>query len=97
MKSIERRLLTIEKTIPCLDGSETKAIFFQSISGRRDAPEPLPVDGWRCGDIEIIRQPGESDDALMGRAVQAAPVGSLPGSVPSFYSIDGKGVKTDAC
>jgi len=84
--NIDKRLSSIEKRLVDDSGEET-AIFFVTVSARKNAPPPQPILGWTYDDHKIMRLPGESDDDLSTRALATVRPFLRDGESPSFFAI----------
>jgi hypothetical protein len=85
-KNIDKRLSSIEKRLLDDNGEET-AIFFVTVSARKNAPPPQPVLGYKYGNHEILRLPDESDDDLENRAMAIVRPFLRDGEAPTFFAI----------
>ena len=92
-KNIDKRLSNIENRLLNDSGEET-AIFYVTVSARKDGPLPQPILGYKYKTHEIIRKPGESDDDLQLRAREKVRPFLRDGEAPCFFAIQNQEEKT---
>jgi hypothetical protein len=91
--NIDNRLKKLETRLVDDSGEET-AIFFVTVSARKNAPPPEPILGYKYKNHEIIRKPGESDDDLQLRAREKVRPFLRDGEAPCFFAIQNQEEKT---
>lgn len=84
-KNTKKRLAALERDVGG-DGRKERGIFCSYPSPGDNAS---PLAGWRFEDTDILRLPGEDDDALAERAMVFARQFVKPPCLPLFLAIDG--------
>lgn len=86
--NIEQRVKTLESKL-VVDADELpEGVFCYVVDGRKNAPPPKPVKGWRRGETRIMRMKNESDETLAKRAIAQVKPFMVKNAVPCFHSIN---------
>ncbi len=86
--TLEKRLQALESKL-FVDADEQPAgVFMYVVDGRKDAPPPKPVKGWKYNEHQIIRMENETDEELRQRAIAQVKPFLGKNVVPVFYSIN---------
>ncbi len=87
-KTFEKRVEELEKKIFVDESEKPEGVFMYVVDGRKDAPPPKPVKGWRYNDLSVLRAENETDEELNARAIsEAKPLLKHPLAVPVFHEI----------
>jgi hypothetical protein len=86
--NLEQRVKTLESRIFVDVDEQPEGVFCYCEDGRKDAPPPEPVKGWRHNEHRIMRIKGETDEALSKRAIAQVKPSMAKNAVPVFHSID---------
>lgn len=89
MAELEKRIKALESRL-CVDVDEQpEAVFCFCVDGSKGAPDaPLPVKGWHHNGQRVMREEGESDEALAQRAIEQVKPSMAKNAVPVFLSIN---------
>jgi len=88
MGTLENRIKTIESRVFVETEKLPEGVFCYVVNGRKDAPPPKPIKGWRYHEHQIMRIENETDEELMARAIAFAKPFLGKDSVPVFHSIN---------
>lgn len=88
MNNLDSRIKVLESKLYIDDDEQPEGVFIYRVDGRKDAPPPEPVKGWRYGEIRIMRMKNESDETLNKRAIAEVKPSLGKNVVPVFHSIN---------
>lgn len=88
MAELEKRIKALESKMLVDDDERPEGVFCYVVDGRKDAPPPEPVKGWRYNEHRIMRMEGETDEELNKRAVAQVKPSMAKNAVPVFFSIN---------
>lgn len=84
-----KRIENLESKVFVDEEEQPEAVFCYCVDASKDAPaDPLPVKGWQYGNDRIMREAGETDEALSKRAIAQVRPGMAKNAVPVFHSIN---------
>lgn len=88
MNNLDSRIEALESKLYVDDDEQPEGVFCYVVDGRKDAPPPKPVKGWRRGEDQILRAENETDKALAKRAIAQVKPFMVKNAVPCFHSIN---------
>jgi hypothetical protein len=87
-KTLEKRVEILEGKIFVDVDELPEGVFRYAVDARKDAPPIRPVNGWRYGELRIMRAENETDEALSKRAIAQVKPLIAKNAVPVFSSIN---------